>query len=249
MFRKRRSYSLYRTRTRASRRVAGFLAFVAAFFVVYTLVTGFLIRTYRIGSVSMEPALSVGDRIIATPLAFGAMVPFTSLQVRPVRAPRRGDIVVVQVPHAEIKPIVRALQPVVSVFTGERARLADEAETEWDDELMVKRVIGIPGDTLFLEGFTAYIRPAGWEDFVSELDIIRADYTITFSPLPDNWSPDLLPASGRVGRITLGPSEYFLMGDHRSASSDSRTWGPVSADNLRALALLKYWPLRRADSM
>jgi len=87
----------------------------------------------------------------------------------------------------------------------------------------IKRVIGIPGDTVAIKN--GFVSVTGGEDtFIDPL-------AGTIGPV----YPD--------GEWTLGDNEYFVMGDNRDFSSDSRTWGAVSKDLIIGRALLRLWPV------
>jgi signal peptidase I len=87
----------------------------------------------------------------------------------------------------------------------------------------IKRVIGIPGDTVYIDAGEVYVngRPLT-ESYVPE------DYRDRVS-----WEEHRIP-----------PDEYFVLGDHRSSSSDSRTWGFVRRDAIYGKAVFVYWPLK-----
>lgn len=91
-------------------------------------------------------------------------------------------------------------------------------------EDFVKRVIGLPGETVEIQGGSVYING---------------------NPLVEPYVAGQQTLSYRPIRITLGADEYFVMGDNRAASSDSRTWGPLPRRNIIGRAWLSYWPPSR----
>jgi signal peptidase I len=98
-----------------------------------------------------------------------------------------------------------------------------------------------------MRDFVFMVRPSGASAALTEFELARGGYDISKEPLPDNWSP-ALPGSGYMAPLTLGKDEYFVAGDARSASSDSRTWGPVRLERFRSRIALRYWPLERLGS-
>ncbi|GAB4506528.1 MAG: signal peptidase I [Anaerolineales bacterium] len=91
-------------------------------------------------------------------------------------------------------------------------------------EDFVKRIIGLPGETVEITGGQVYING----NLLAE-SYVHGQPTLTYRPV----------------NITLGQDEYFVMGDNRAASSDSRTWGPLPRQNIIGRAWLSYWPPSR----
>lgn len=89
----------------------------------------------------------------------------------------------------------------------------------------IKRIIAVPGETLALE---------------------NNQFIINGVPLIEDYIPDdfeTLPGPFLANRVvTLGPNEYFTVGDNRSFSSDSRAWGPVGKEDIVGRAFFRYWP-------
>jgi signal peptidase I len=86
---------------------------------------------------------------------------------------------------------------------------------------LVKRVIGVPGDTLWTEGNTIYLNG---------------------KPLKQNWSIYKAMGATPVKRITLKSNQYFMMGDNHADSCDSRMWGTVPRSDIIGKVFLKIWP-------
>jgi signal peptidase I len=86
---------------------------------------------------------------------------------------------------------------------------------------LVKRVIGLPGDHLTSRGNTVYVNG---------------------HPLEQPWS-HLTPLGPAIGKVTVPKGHYFMMGDNRAISCDSRFWGPLSANLVVGEAVLRFWPV------
>jgi signal peptidase I len=150
---------------------------------------------------SMNPTIVEGDRILVNKLAFGLRVPYTSLHLAQWAEPQRGDVIVFHSPA--------------------------------DGTRMVKRVVGLSGETVAMVDNLLYIngRPAnialapggvtGGQIFATEkLTGGAAAHPIIVTPA--------LPARRSFAPVTVPPGHYFVLGDNRDNSGDSRYFGFVS---------------------
>jgi signal peptidase I len=87
----------------------------------------------------------------------------------------------------------------------------------------IKRVIGLPGDTVHIDAGQVYVN-----GHLLNESYVPEDYRDRVS-----WEEHRIP-----------PDEYFVLGDHRSSSSDSRTWGFVKREAIYGKAVFVYWPLK-----
>jgi signal peptidase I len=212
--------------------------------VLYFIVSRFLVATYRIESVSMEPALNPSDRVIVSSVAYGPRAPLQFVRRPGTADPQRGDMVVVQPPFVvEPSLVSRIFEPLASFFTLQKGTLHKDLYGGRVNGYMVKRIIGIPGDTVRLASFVASVRPRGGSDFVPEQQLIHARYEIRTALDAKGWSPTN-PFSGNSTEILLGDTQYFVLGDNRTESSDSRSWGPLAADRIVGKVIYRYWPPR-----
>jgi signal peptidase I len=210
--------------------------------VLYLAVTRFLVSSYRIESVSMEPALNPADRVIVSEIPYGPRVPFTTHRLPGQGAPARGDLVVVQPPFVtEPSLIARIFEPLVGFVTLQKASLVRDIYGGRVSSYMVKRVVGVPGDTLRLARFSLLVRPRGAAAFVSEQELSPARYQVATSLDAKGWS-STFPFSGNSGEIRLADDQYFVLGDNRPDSSDSRSWGPVRLERIVGKVVYRYWP-------
>jgi signal peptidase I len=90
------------------------------------------------------------------------------------------------------------------------------------DELLVKRIVGLPYETIAIEDGIVYI-----------------DGTPLAEPFPHEYYPQ------NMGQRRLGPLEYFVLGDNRGNSNDSRAFGPIMREDIRGRVWFRYWPLNQ----
>jgi signal peptidase I len=219
-----------------------FLRVLIIALLLYLIVSRFLASTYRIDSVSMKPGLSPADRVIVSSLAYGARVPFSSTRLPGLDTPMRGDLVVVQPPFSVEAPLTsRILEPLVNFFTLQKATLRRSLYGSRVNSYLVKRVVGLPGDTVRLSQFALLIKPRGASDFVPELQLSPVGYQLIAKQTARGWSSSF-PFSGTGADLLLKENEYFVLGDNRPESSDSRSWGPVGMDRIVGKVVFRYWP-------
>jgi signal peptidase I len=241
---KRRSYAeAVQGRRRTVRRL--FLLFLV--FLCYEILSGLFLSTYATRSLAMEPTVHPGDRLLATPLAFGPHTFFGKLPG--IAKPERGDIVVVQPNYVERLGFWASLfDSFVSFVTFQLVSPSTSGSDGILSAPTLLRVVGLPGDTIAMDDFVFKVKAAGTDQFLTEFELSSTRYDISHADAPEAWSEDL-PGSGHMDARLLGKDEYFLAGDARSSSSDSRLWGPVRMDRLRDRALVRYWPPKRFGSL
>ncbi|GAB4223986.1 MAG: signal peptidase I [Spirochaetales bacterium] len=236
---RKREYTFYRQRHPFLVKLRRGFKYLFLLFVGYLLVHTFLVQTYRIDSIAMKPAYQPGDRVVASPLPVGVTVPFSDLRLPGLTELRRGDVVILIPPYAEEGSFFQKVgQRIVRLFSffgiGNQ-----KVEAEWIQPLVVKRVVGLPGDTIRIRNLEILVKPKDTEDFVSEFSLAFTPYTITKSPIPRE-AEDLYRMEPE--EIRLKEDEYFVASDHRAVALDSRVWGAVRKDQIRSKVLFVYWP-------
>ncbi len=162
---------------------------------------------------SMKPTILEGDRIFVNKLAYDLKVPFTTIHLAEWGDPRRGEVVVLWSPH--------------------------------DGKRLVKRVVGIPGDTietrggrLFVNGQAASYSPLQAQGL--RLAGYSGDEAVFLSESVEGVTHPIMSAAGFTGdfpALTVPAGRYFLMGDHRDNSFDSRYWGFAERQRIIGRAL------------
>nr|VFK31660.1 MAG: signal peptidase I Serine peptidase. MEROPS family S26A [Candidatus Kentron sp. MB]VFK32748.1 MAG: signal peptidase I Serine peptidase. MEROPS family S26A [Candidatus Kentron sp. MB]VFK77305.1 MAG: signal peptidase I Serine peptidase. MEROPS family S26A [Candidatus Kentron sp. MB] len=186
-------------------------------FLIVLLLRSFLVEPFRIPSGSMLPTLEIGDFILVNKFTFGIRLPILNEKIVDLSQPERGDVVVFRFPEDGVTPYI-------------------------------KRVVGLPGDyvdyrhdTLFINGnsvrrefvstYTATgpnRRMNGAGRYLEYLD--GADHHILIQPIPMGMLQEKPDYPYTPFRIPEG--HYFVIGDNRDNSRDSRYWGTVPDENL-----------------
>ncbi len=147
-------------------------------------------------------------------------------------------------PYVEELPwIIKAINPLIRFFTLQKVSLGRAIRNDWANERSFKRVIGLPGDSVRMEESVAYVMESGSSFYLSEFETSGKGYDIEAASTPDGWE-DSLPLSGYFDTVTLDNNEYFVMGDKRGSSNDSRYWGAISESDIRGRVIFIYWPPR-----
>lgn len=238
---RRREYRLYRQKASRLRRIARALLVLLGFVLFYIAVSELLLTSVAVGSVSMQPTFTIGDRLLVSPLSYGATIPFTGRKIRALSPPDRGDLVLLRPPYYSTTPLRRLLSPFVEFFTLQRVSLEISSGIETEDRALIRRVIGIPGDAVRVDGYEAFVLAPGEESYVSEFELSDAAYLISRDSLPDGWDTSL-PFAANVEALVLGENQYFVMSDYRNMTNDSRYWGAIGPDSFIGKPILRYWP-------
>jgi len=191
--------------------------------VLFLFVRTFMIEAFQIPTGSMENTLLVGDFLLVNKMVYGAEIPGTDIELPAFVEPHRGDVVVFEPPPSADQP----------------------PRTNY-----VKRVVGGPGDTLEMRRAKLlvngtpidepYLKIALSRDTPSAhfswqgKHLVHADRRRRYRPTRDNWGPLVVP-----------PENYFVMGDNRSNSEDSRYWGFVPKDAIKGRPIVVYYSYDR----
>ena len=189
--------------------------------VLFLIIKTFLIEAFQIPSGSMEHTLLAGDFLFVNKAVYGAQIPGTHARLPGFGTPQRGDIIVFEYPR----------DPTLNY---------------------VKRVIGRAGDTVAMRAGRVEVNGAALvEPYVQHIDaghdlsdaefawqrgffVGPGDDARRQHPTRDNWGPLLVP-----------PGKYFVLGDNRDNSSDSRYWGFVDEAAVKGRPLVVYFSYDR----
>lgn len=195
-------------------------SFFPALFIVL-IIRSFLVQPYRVPTGSLEPTILPGDFIIVNQYVYGLRLPVTNTKIVKVREPQLGEIALFRWPS---NPSI----------------------------VFVKRVIGTPGDHIVYRNKVLTIngKEATQVDLGSALDVevgASMPATLKLETLPNGITHQILIKKGiNEGAdfdVTVPDGQYFMMGDNRDGSDDSRSWGYVPEGNLigKAFGIWMSW--------
>lgn len=194
---------------------------------LFFLVRTFLVEAFQIPTSSMENTLLVGDFLLVNKLVYGADIPGTQMNLPSLDRPSLGAVVVFEPPESAGQP----------------------PRTNY-----VKRIVGEPGDTLAMTAGVLYRNgervPEPYVKHGRRMDDVRSPqfawqrmYLVAreaggrYRPTRDNWGPLVVP-----------PDSFFVMGDNRANSEDSRYWGYVDRHSIKGRPLLIYYSYDRRSA-
>ncbi len=199
---------------------------------IVLLLRSFLVEPFRIPSSSMMPTLLVGDFILVNKFAYGVRLPVLHTKIVEVGHPERGDVAVFRYPR----------DPAVDY---------------------IKRIVGVPGDEVGYRDKVLYVngepmpqtpigRYTGTGSGIRATGLLHSIETIgdvEHAILIQAGTPDFPPGCQVLlrGPVKVPDGHYFVMGDNRDNSNDSRCWGLVAEENLvgKAFVIWMSWDSQR----
>ena len=175
----------------------------------------FVVEPFQIPSSSMVPTLKVGDFILVNKWTYGIRLPVVRSKLIDINDPQRGDVMVFFPPHEE--------------------------------RYFIKRVVGLPGDEIHVLNGVLYVNGDKMsqkvltdEEAAPRSVVMTEDLTGVEHAIQKRLQPTRLSQNFTA---VVPEGHYFMMGDNRDNSSDSRVWGPVPEDRIvgRAFARWMFW--------
>ncbi|MCR5437713.1 MAG: signal peptidase I [Treponema sp.] len=155
--------------------------------------------------------------------------------------PQVGDAVLLK-PQTEVqrKGIVKFASRICSFFTGQQKSLIEDKKFTGTYPSL-RRVVGTPGDTIYMDKGIVYIKHKDNNYFFSEFELTKTTYDITTKDMPEGWE-NAIGISYSFDKMTLQDDEYFVLCDNRYATLDSRLYGTVKADDIKGCVFATYFP-------
>ncbi len=209
------------------------VASMCSVLVVGLFILTFIAQNFVIPSGSMEKTLLVGDHLVVDRITLTP--PAKWMPLVHYREPKRGDIVVF------IKPVPDGT----------------DADGNPIYNILVKRLVGVPGDHIHLRDGVVIIngvaqsfphaQPTTPENFTPFLDDFPSEPATVDIGATEEWSV-AMPSHVKAGDLVVPPGMYFMMGDNRHNSLDSRYWGFVPRQNIEGRPLFNYWSFKSTDA-
>lgn len=246
-------FGLFRRRLRDDKTLKNRLPFTylkvgLIFLFTYLILTEIFLVPLKVESRAMMPTVNRGDRVIFSPIAYRrtrSMPPSPSAK----STPQRGDVVVITPPYfSKSMTGFSVLNPLVRFFTFQKVVMSNFRRNRLESEYQVKRIVGLPGDTIKMVDFNLFVKLKGENYFSSEFELTKTEYDLFYDPLPSDWDSQFLLA-GNYPEKELREGEYFVLGDRRLYSNDSHYWGVLSYKDILGKVLFRYAPFTRFGSL
>ncbi|MCL2520929.1 MAG: signal peptidase I [Spirochaetaceae bacterium] len=233
----------YQNKVQNFNRRKRYVIFFVLLFLSYHIVSNVFLRSYTVRNNGMLPLYSSSSRIIASPFGYGPTI-FAGHRFPTTATPQRGEVVLSILPgHPRSNFLNELFRPVIRFSSLNFSEMVIPERQLGLPELVIKRVIALPGDTLYMQDYVVFVRPRGQNYFINEFELSYTSYETLRGANVANWE-QFLPLSSSFQAITLADDEYFLLGDNRTLVNDSRTFGPVARRDIRARVVGSYFNLR-----
>lgn len=193
------------------------------------LIRTYVVQPFKIPSGSMIPTLLIGDHLLVNKFYYGTKIPFTDKKVLPLSEIKRGDVIVFK-------------------FPSDRDSGVSKSGVHY-----IKRVIGLPGDKIDIKGRQILVNGEAvnqkyvgdFEYFDENIPVLTDEYEQIIFDKSSRiiYKKGLSSTSkGKVGFPLVVPADnYFVLGDNRDNSYDSRFWGFAPSENVAGKAFMIHW--------
>ncbi|MBN1695944.1 MAG: signal peptidase I [Spirochaetales bacterium] len=267
--RRKRKKLIKKERLKRKHPVRDWIEAILLALLIVTVIQYFIFELYVIPTGSMKPTIEIGTRAVVDKFVFGPELLPPSWKRDIFRNPRRGEVVVLENPDknlAPMHPVKKFLHRIIFRLTLTLVDIDTDKGGHPKQRLLLKRVIGIPGERIRVRNRDIQLLPKGEKSWITEEALKRRlslDYPIFHIAVTPSQSEK--PVSGLPPRYepyarqpydwefveswrkyTLGwyipETRFFPMGDNRDNSHDARAYGPVPVGNLIGKAVFRIWP-------
>lgn len=206
-----------------------FIIFIVFF--LYQIITSYFLTPFIIRQDSMSPEFNDGSRILATPIYSTSSL-------------KRGSLVLIEQNEKPYNFIQKTINAIIG-FASFNIYIPFDKQSSPSTKYLLRRIVGCPGDRIFMKDFILYIKPKNGEHFLTEFEVAQYDYNINTEGLSPMWKKDL-PFSGHMEEMELKEGEYFVLSDNRLQAFDSRLIGKIDAkEAIKQKVIARYWPLNK----
>lgn len=200
----------------ASRWMWEWIKSIAIALVIWFFLRALLVQAFRIPSPSMENTLLIGDFLFVNKALYGAVIPVVQKRLPAFREPRRSDVVVFDSPETKGMNVVKRIVGV----SGDTISMSD-------NQIYIN---GVPASEPFAKKVSSTSDPKDPKMRAWQLKYLVGGDPEEYDPSLKNWGPLLVP-----------PDSFFVMGDNRNNSYDSRYWGFLGRNRIDGRPIFIYY--------
>ena len=216
----------YELKKQTKRRTISTIVYLVFIYFLLNIIFAFLLFPVKQVSSSMLPDFPENSISFVTPLTKNL---------------ERGDVVLLKNKAASTPKFYEKIWHNISLFFTAHQYDSYANKLYPDTNNQLRRIIGIPGDEIYMRDYVLYIRPAGEKHFLTEFELADKTYNLTFVSPPVDWNNNV-GVKGSFESITLGQDQYFVLGDNRISVSDSRLWGTIKHQDVKGRVVVRYFP-------
>lgn len=228
-------------RKQLQKKILNILLIIVVSFLVITLIFSLFVFPMQVGNNAMNPEYPNNSLVLVAPCNFSKPLFFQNYDIN------RGSVLFVE---PQVSPDLSFFQKIVNGFCEFftlRKFSPFKTENTITEKPTFRRVVGLPGDTLYIKDYVVYIKPEGSQHFLTEFELSDRMYeTIANS---DSSINSTIGAARDMEEIVLAENQYFVLADNRVSSVDSRLYGPVDISQFKGKAILRFFPFSSFGSL
>jgi len=199
-------------------------------FIVIQFVFLYIIKPFHISTTDMSPQINTNDVVFVLPKSEKRPGIFNSKSIK------RGDIVILKNTNTKQNSAISNLFSKIATFVT-----FEKYVSQKDTNKGLYRVIGMPGDSIYMKDYILYIKEQGEAHFLTEYEIVKKNYNLEINQIPKNWNKNI-GVPGNTTQLVLSKNEYFVLCDNRVTSIDSRFFGPIKNERIAGKVICRYFP-------
>ncbi len=228
-------------RKKLQRKIFNIVLFFLLIFAFVNFALKLVIFPYQVGEKAMNPEYPDNSVVFVIPYNFDKQVFFHDYDLY------RGSVVYLDAQYKHELPMVKKIINNFCEFFTLRKFGPFETVNKITEKPSLRRIVGLPGDTLYIKDYVVYIKPAGSQHYLTEFELADRMYE-TMVQTDASLNPTVGSARN-MDEIVLGDEEYFVLADNRVSSIDSRIYGPVNLEQIKGKAILRFFPFSSFDSL
>jgi signal peptidase I len=231
-------YDYYKKKVNKKRIVRNIILtyIIAVIFVI--IFNSIIFQAYKIPSDSMEPNIKPGTRVLVNKFIWGPNYPFTDFRIFDgTNNIKRGDILLFySSEYISLNKITRMFSTLIYTISFSAFDFSNYLH-HLDNNIYIKRVVGLPNDKIkfsIINGKVIVLING-----IPEKKVIDSNYSL----IEENENNSILKSNMILqNEYIIKENEFYVLGDNRVNSNDSRIWGAISKKQIIGKAILKYWP-------